>query len=123
MSELPRQLLAWIAGLLPKQKNEGDGGFQVGKISGPVTVVNVFQQREGPAVTAEPKAASLATAQQREVLTMIRRLRNSEAVFDFMERTFNTRMVIDLQPGQLLRVRRYVEAINRRNAEMKKEHQ
>ena len=35
-------------------------------------------------------------------------------VLDFMRREFNTAMVVELQPAQLLRVRRYVETINNR---------
>lgn len=118
MSELPRQFLAWIASLLPTNKNKGDGGFQVGKISGPVTVVNVFGQlspeNSGPQpVDADP---GIATPTQREVLRLLRGLspREREAVLLFMERTFQTRMVIDLRPAQQMRVRKYIEAIQRR---------
>ncbi|GKT20032.1 hypothetical protein AVHY2522_24595 [Acidovorax sp. SUPP2522] len=45
---------------------------------------------------------------------MIRQLHDNKGVFLFMEKTFGTRMVIDLAPAQLLRVRRYVETIHRR---------
>ena len=34
MGELPKQLLAWIAKLLPKQKVQGDNAVQVGKVNG-----------------------------------------------------------------------------------------
>lgn len=60
------------------------------------------------------RPASVANPAQREVLNMIRRLRKAEPVFLFMEREFGTRMVIELQPTQLLRLKRYVEAIHRR---------
>ena len=118
MSELPRQLLAWIASLLPKQKNQGDGGFQVGKISGPVTVVNVYGQLspDNSKPQAQEPDSGVATPSQKEVLRLLRGLatREREAVLLFMERTFHTRMVIDLGPAQQMRVRKYIEAIQRR---------
>lgn len=125
MSELPRQLLAWIASLLPKQKNQGDGGFQVGKISGPVTVVNVYGRNalEPYEVPAADSSAGIATPAQKEVLRLLRSLqpREREAVFLFMERTFQTRMVIDLATPQQVRVRKYIEAIRRRQGNGEKE--
>ena len=38
-------------------------------------------------------------------------------VLDFMRREFHTAMVIELQPAQVYRVRRYVETINSRKKE------
>ena len=38
-------------------------------------------------------------------------------VFDFMEREFTTRMVIDLEDVQLYRTRRYAETVRARAAE------
>ena len=110
MGELPRQLLAWMARLLPKQKVQGNGAIQVGKVGGNVTIVHVTHAPDSQA----PKPASLTTPEQREVLAMIRRLRNKEAVFVWMEKSFGTRRVINLQPFELLRTRRYVETIHRR---------
>lgn len=110
MGELPRQLLAWIATLLPKQKVQGDGAIQVGKVSGNVTIVHVTHAQDFQA----SKTASLTTPEQREVLGMIRKLKNKEAVFNWMQKSFGTRMVMDLKPSEVLRARRYIETINRR---------
>lgn len=110
MGELPKQLLAWIAKLLPKQKVEGNGAIQVGKVGGNVTIVHVTHTPSSQA----SKPASLTTPEQREVLGLIRRLRNEEAVFVWMEKSFGTRRVINLQPYELLRTRRYVETIHSR---------
>lgn len=108
MTELQKHLLALVSKFLPAQKNEGAGAVQVGKVGGDVTSnVTIVTVVGTPANTP----GSLTTAEQREVLGLIRRVRNSETVFLFMERQFGTRMVIDLQPSQLLRVRRYAEAI------------
>lgn len=115
MSELPKQLLAWLARLLPKQKIQGDGAVQVGKVGGNFTVVNVTQyQAPAPSEHFHQRNGSIANPEQREVLRMISRLHNKDSIFLFMTRQFGTHMVIDLQPSQLLRVRRYVESINRR---------
>lgn len=110
MGELSRQLLAWIARLLPKQKVQGHGAIQVGKVGGNLTIFHVTQ---APSSTRQ-ESPTLANQEQRAVLGMIRRLRNSEAVFEWMQKSFGTRMVIDLDARQLLRVRRYVESIHRR---------
>lgn len=41
-------------------------------------------------------------------------LPNKEAVFSWMQKSFGTRMVMDLKPSEVLRTRRYVETIHRR---------
>ncbi|CAN7556529.1 hypothetical protein LJR074_004008 [Acidovorax sp. LjRoot74] len=110
MGELPKQLLAWIAKLLPKQKVQGNGAIQVGKVSGNVTIVHVTHAPDSQV----SKAPSLTTPEQREVLGMIRKLKNREAVFSWMQKSFGTRMVMDLKPSEVLRARRYIETINRR---------
>lgn len=123
------ELLAWLEGLIkslmPKQKMEGDGGVMIGKVDGAVSQVTnhvTHHHFYGPLERSDTeadqgkKSSGIATNEQRQVLLMIRRLRNSEAVFAFMERTFGTRMVIDLEPRELARVRKYVEAIERRTA-------
>lgn len=110
MGELPRQLLAWMARLLPKQKVQGNGAIQVGKVGGNVTIVHVTHAPDSQA----SKPASLTTPEQREVLGLIRRVPNKEAVFSWMQKSFGTRMVMDLKPSEVLRTRRYVETIHRR---------
>ena len=57
------------------------------------------------------RPAGVANDDQRHVLQLIRRLHDSASVYEFMRREFGTHMVIKLQPPQLFRVRRYVEAI------------
>ncbi len=121
MGELPKQLLAWMARLLPKQTNEGAGAVQIGRASGDVhttttsnvTIINLQVSQERP--------THLATTEQREVLAMLRKLHQRDAVFVFRQRQFGTRMVIDLEPGQLLRVRRYVETIRSRTTRRNKD--
>jgi hypothetical protein len=110
LGELPKQLLAWIARLLPKQKVQGDGAIQVGKVEGGMQVVH--QHFYAAAQPVRPKA----TATHREVLALMELLPSPvrNKVLDFMRREFNTAMVVELQPAQLLRVRRYVETINNR---------
>ncbi|WP_343590147.1 hypothetical protein [Paracidovorax wautersii] len=113
-------MLAWIAKLLPKQKNEGSGAVQIGQAGGDVTtnstsnvtIINLVTPAAAEAASPQPPPA-LTTVEQREVLAMIRKVPNREAVFLFMQKQFGTRMVIDLQPQQLLRLRRYVEAIHK----------
>lgn len=41
-------------------------------------------------------------------------LSNNEAVFLWMEKSFGTRMVMDLKPSEVMRTRRYVETIKHR---------
>lgn len=110
MGELPKQLLAWMARLLPKQKVEGNSAIQVGKVGGNVTIVHITHAPDSQA----SKPASLTTPEQREVLGLIRRLRNKDAVFSWMHKSFGTRMVMDLKPSEVLRTKRYVETIHRR---------
>lgn len=90
----------------------------MGKISGPVTVVNVYGRLspENSKPQASEPDSGVATQSQRDVLRLLRGLatREREAVLLFMERTFHTRMVIDLGPAQQMRVRKYIEAIQRR---------
>lgn len=130
--ELSGQLWRWIARLLPKQKNQGAGAVQVGKAGGDVEVVtnvshtvnNVSTSHVTIVVSAavepvapmapEPVSPPVVTADQREVLRMMRRLPNEEAVFVFMQREFGTRRVIGLKPRELFRLRRYVESIHRK---------
>ncbi len=119
MTGLYRQIQAIKEKLLPKLINRGSGGVQVGKVDGDVTAtsyVTIVNLHAEPTVSKHEETApiSLTTPEQREVLRMIRQLPVADSVFSFMKREFGTRMVIDLQPSQLLRVRRYIEAINRR---------
>lgn len=166
MGELPKQLLAWLAKLLPKQKVRGDRAIQVervdgdlntdhsthhhttrfaqsgcvgtgtmhmGHVSGVQNVTQVHHHFYAPAQSAQeadaPAAASPtpapvrppsgATAEQKQVLALMDPLpgpvRNK--VLAFMRKQFNTARVVELQPDQVYRVRRYVETINSRRKE------
>ena len=120
MGELPKQLLAWIAKLLPKQTVQGDGAIQVGKVEGGMQVVHQHFYPSLPTAQSAGKVgaerAQSATAAQRELLALMKPLGKAARikVLDFMRREFNTAMVIELLPDQVYRVRRYVETINSR---------
>ena len=148
MGELPKQWLAWLARLLPKQKVQGDRAVQIGRVDGDLStdhsthhhttrfaqsgcvgtgamhmghvsgVQNVTQVHqhfyaavEPPLVVSSAAARPVATAAQ--VLALMDPLPEPVRfkVLDFMRREFGTSMVIELQPHQLYRARRYVEAI------------
>lgn len=95
----------------------GKGNVQIGQNNGQVRVVTLKQERNVTNIhyhkEAEPAPVEMMSAQQKEVFAMICRLPNSDSTYAFMERSFGTRMVMDLQPSQVLRVRRYVEAIKK----------
>lgn len=120
MGELPKRLLAWLARLLPKQKVQGDGAIQVGKVEGDMQVVHQHYYLppypQASACTVRPGAP---TAAHKEVLALMRPLDRAARikVLDFMRREFGTAMVMELQPAQVYRVRRYVETVNSRRRE------
>lgn len=126
MGELPKQLLAWIARLLPKQENSGNGAVQVSSNGGHVTIVHLTQHVQ-PVMAPPPvepiqpvmrpeRQRTQVTEEQREVLAMMRSLPDEGSVLGFMQREFGTRRVVELQPKQLYRLRRYVETINRKTS-------
>lgn len=120
MRELPKQLWAWIARLLPKQENSGSGAVQVGRAGGDVKVLHLTQHiyeastQVGPPIQAATQSrprATTSSTDQSQVLALMDRVPDRMAVLDFMAREFDTRMVIQLDPQQLYRLRRYVEVI------------
>ena len=119
MRVLPKWLAKLIARLLPKQENSGEHSVLVGKAGGDVTVVHftqhVHHRAQGSAAESTADRSPLhRTPQQVEVLRLMRGLKNRIPVLDFMDREFGTRMVIELTPVQLYRVKRYVETIRER---------
>ena len=92
--------------MVVERYNRGDGAIQIGHVGGNLTIVQVVQ-----GAPATPRTKGLANEAQREVLKLMRHLPDQALVTDFMQREFDTRMVIDLDAGQLFRVRRYVETI------------
>ena len=110
--ELPRWIAAFIAKLLPKQKNSGNNSVQVGSAGGDVTVVNVTQYvQTQPMRHWDSPPNDRLREQQRQVLRAMRALPDRRAVLRFMDREFGTGVVIELTPFQLLRLQRYVAKI------------
>lgn len=136
MGELPKQLLAWLAKLLPQQKVRGDNAVQVGKVSGglhtdhsthsnAVHVTHVTHHHfyavtgtSTQAPAAQPPAANdggKLTPEQREVYTLMRQLRRRDynRVVTFMREQLGTGLVQQVHGQALFRLRRYVETIQR----------
>lgn len=126
MGELPKQLLAWLARLLPKQKARGDGAIQVGKVGGSVqAVTQVVHQHFYPMAgtpaqvpAVQPPAANdggKLTPEQREVYALMRQLRRRDynRVVIFMREQLGTGLVQQLHGQALFRLRRYVETVHR----------
>ena len=136
MGELPKQLLAWIAKLLPKQKVQGDNAVQVGNVNGDlhtdhsthnnaihvthVTHHHFYAVAGTPAQAPDSRPAASndggrLTPEQLEVFKLMKQLppRTYNKVVAFMRDKFNTCLVNQLHGQQLYRVRRYVETIQR----------
>ena len=128
------QVLQWVMTLVqklqPRQHVNGSNTVQVEQAGGDVTidnssrpvtmhVTNVFysaQVQSQPAANTRPSATTVSN-EQREVLASIRSLGvKGESVFKFMDRTFGSRMVIHLKPGELVRVQAYITTIKQRLA-------
>ncbi|MCB4362667.1 hypothetical protein KIH07_02900 [Hydrogenophaga taeniospiralis] len=132
MQELPKQLLAWLGRLLPKQEVTGDSNVQVGRVGGNIRVTRNHQhgavQADRIDVTVinhhhhhtQNRAAPRATPEQKAVLQLMDNVQDRIAVLDFMEREFKTRMVIELDGKQLYRLKRYVEVVIQSTAPCKK---
>lgn len=104
MQALPKQLLAWLGRLLPKQEVTGKSNVQVGQVGGNVTVVNHHHH-------APRRTSQRASDEHKNVLRLMDEVPDRFAVLDFMQREFATKMVIELKPAQLYRLRRYVEVV------------
>lgn len=121
MNQLLQWIMAMVQRLQPRQAASGDGTVQVERASGdvqidnsrPVTMV-VTQNFYSAQVETRPAANGMATPEQRALLTQIRRLPGSgESVFRWMERSFGTRMVIELRPHEARRLQSYVAGVER----------
>lgn len=120
---LPKWLQKLIAPRIHQQSSSGPGCMQIGKVEGAVTNVHLTQHIYGPRkndmhqrAQSQPLRQQLtrsthANVTPREVLARMDKLPDRIAVLDFMEREFQTRMVIDLEPAQLYRLKRYVEVV------------
>lgn len=114
-----------ISRMMPTQTSSGDGSIQIGKMGGGVTNVHLTQHIYAPnsAPQTDPPPIHVSRPdrrsgprsspkeEQRQVLALLERVPDRIAVLDFMDREFGTRMVIELAPAQVFRVRRYVEVI------------
>lgn len=119
MGVVPKWLRDWITQMKPSQHSSGEGAVNIGKMDGGVTNLHVTQHivyaAPVPPVPVRPRYANEA---QREVLRLLVGMGAQErVVFDFMEREFGTRMVIELDELQLKRARRYAEAVRERAAD------
>lgn len=130
--------MAWFARLLPKQQNSGRSAVQVGRAGGDVKVFHLTQHiyapcapvpspaqppHQHPPITPEPPSPKMSRPERRasprpssameqhNVLLLMQQLPDRIAVLVFMEREFDTRMVIHLDSQQLYRLRRYIEVI------------
>lgn len=104
MSELQRLWKALLKQLQPTAlRNTASGVVQVGKVDGNGTVINHHH--------APRRKAPRASEEHKNVLRLMDEVPDRIAVLDFMEREFATRMVIELKPAQLYRLRRYVELV------------
>lgn len=93
--------------MVTERKNRGTGAIQIGHVGGNLTIVQITRQW-----ASRPRVR--ANSEQRDVLRQISGLPDEAVALDFMHREFGTRMVVDLGPEQLYRVRKYVEAVSRR---------
>jgi hypothetical protein len=113
-----REVLQWLQKIVqqwtPRQDSSGSGAIQVGKMGGGITNVHLTQNiyHGTPPGTRRPKP--VVSPECKQVLALLDQVPDRIAVLDFMEREFNTRMVIELERPQLFRVRRYVEAVLRK---------
>ena len=107
----------------------GTGAMHMGAVQNVTQVHQHFYAAVEPEHAVRPSAAPpaarpAATAAQKEVLALLRPLPESvrSKVWAFMRREFQTAMVVDLQPHQLYRVRRYVETVNQSACELPTRH-
>ncbi len=105
MNAYKQLLRELIRALLPKQNSKGSGVVQAGRIDGNVTVINNHHKH------LAPRAPVAFSAEHGAVLDLMKQLENRVAVLEFMQREFGTKMVKELQPAELFRLRRYVEVV------------
>ena len=117
MGELPKQLLAWIAKLLPKQKVQGDGAIQVGKVEGGMQVVHqhFYPAKATPAPIKQTQpVGTMAADQHKQVVSQILKARSQLTDRELagfkrcMEREFNTQLVKAIPHSDLHRVQSYL---------------
>lgn len=119
--------------------DSGSGNVQVGSAAGQVVVHQVTYHVQTMHMGAHPPAANQACApfletvagpsldkpravvthEQRTVLQLMKRTGCEGVVLNWMEREMHTRRVVELQPRQLYRLKRYCETIIER-AEQKR---
>eukprot|EP01012_Entosiphon_sulcatum_P022298 TRINITY_DN27237_c0_g1_i1.p3 TRINITY_DN27237_c0_g1~~TRINITY_DN27237_c0_g1_i1.p3 ORF type:complete len:109 (-),score=15.78 TRINITY_DN27237_c0_g1_i1:480-806(-) len=95
-----------------RQSNSGADAIQVGEVHGNLTIVQVAAQSVG-----DGQAKRLRMEQAR-VLRLLARVSNRKSILEFMRREFGTSMVKDLTFPQLYRVKKYTEAVARREGDL-----
>lgn len=134
-----REILQWLAKLLPKQNAKGDGNFQAGRVDGDLNNnQNTTQQiiynntiylmaadqpaanesRPAPLVETPPPAEKTpATTEQLEVLRIMRMSTSARNYAEaFMQNHFGTTRVKSLNDLQCKRTRLWVQACLERDA-------
>lgn len=135
-----REILQWLAKLLPKQNAKGDGNFQAGRVDGDLNnnqntthqiiynnTIYVMaadepaanESRPAPLVVTPSSAAEKkpATTEQLEVLRIMRMSTSARDYAEaFMRNHFGTTRVKSLNDLQCKRTRRWVEACLERDA-------
>ena len=139
-----REILQWLAKLLPQQKAKGDGNFQAGRVDGDLnnnqntthqTIYNTYyvmtSDSPAPAAANESRPAPLvveptvsdaekkpATVEQLEVLRLMRSSERANSYAEvFMQKHFKTSRVKRLNDLQCRRTKGYVLARLKREAE------
>lgn len=95
-----------------RQTNSGAEAVQVGAVHGDLTIVHVRTEQR-----PENENAEVLKQQQRQVLRLLNGVHDRHGVLEFMRREFGTSMVKELRFPQLYRVRKYIEAVLRRQAQ------
>lgn len=117
MQEIPKQLLAWLGRLLPKQEVTGDSNLQVGRVNGNLTVVNHHQVVHEDPIHMQAEAPPPATVSS--VLHLLEQLDGygkRRVVLDFMHNQFGTRMVKALDDYGLQRTHAFALGVLRRSS-------
>jgi len=114
---------------MPSHRSEGDNATHVGKVNGDFAsqqvTMHVTQnfyppQTEAPETNLsgtggipvpQPRSRQPTPAEQSAVLRRLDQLINRVPILEFMERDFQTRMVIDLEVAELKRVHLYLDAV------------
>ena len=117
VGEFKQWLTQMIAKLIPNHTSHGDDATHIGKVSGGLQIVRqqVHYHFARSPIRQANRSAPKPEVRASEVLALLDRLPNAKryAMLDFMDRTFGTRLVIELDAAQLRRLKPYVAAVCR----------